>query len=190
MTQQIIRIDGIKWWIVTSTSGLRTPTPLCPDHDLRLQPVLPDIRTSIGWTKGYARDSRKLQCAEGPHSINLQRKYGEEQIYVIDRIDSKVFKAMQIVDLDGELTPIAKEKLKSVDNKHFVTAQLMQSKRGLQLVVYAGEKGSNKKTQIFVEPEVERVAFDQRDLKPTDVFVEVKAIFADGSSHEIKKAKK
>jgi len=189
MTQQIIRIDGIKWWIVTSTGGLRTPTPLCPDHDLRMQPVLPDVRTSIGWIKGYAKDSRELVCAEGPHKISLPRKYGEEQIYVIDRIDSKVFKAMQVVDLDGELTPIAKEKLKSPDDNYFVTAQLMQSKRGLQLVVYAGKKGSNKKTQIFIEPEVGRVAFDQRDLKPTDVFVEVKATFADGTSHEIKKAK-
>ena len=65
----------------------------------------------------------------------------------------------------------------------------MESKRGLQLVVYAGEKGKTKKAQIIIEPEIKRLAFDQQDLNPNDVFIELKATFEDGSSHTIKKAK-
>lgn len=185
MSQEIIRIDGIKWW-VTDSKGVRTPTPLCPDHDLRARPVPPQVYRNGSYTDGSLGNALKLKCAEGPHEITLPRKFYEEQLYVIDRIDAKTFKGMKIVDLDGELTPIAKEKIKSKDGKYFVTSQLMQSKRGLQLVVYAGEKGSSKKTQVFVEPEIKRLAFDQKDLNPTEVFAAVKAIFIDGSSHEMK----
>lgn len=189
MVQQIIRIDGIKWWITTSKTGIRTPTPLCPDHDLRMRPITPRVYRRGTYTDGYEGNALELKCAEGPHEITLPRKFNEEKLYVIDRIDAKVFKGMKVVDLDGELTPIAKGKLKSEDGRYFVTSQLMQSKRGLQLVVYAGEKGSDEKTQIFVEPKIKRLAFDQKDLNPTDVFAEIKATFADGSSHKLKEGK-
>lgn len=189
MAQEIVRIDGIKWWVQTS-GGIRTPTPLCPDHDLRIQPVPPRVYRGGTYSDGYKGDALKLKCAEGPHEIVLPRKFDEEKLYIINRIDAKVFRNMKIVDLDGELTPIAKEKIKSDDGKYFITSQLMQSKRGLQLVVYAGEKGSTEKTQIFIEPKIKKVAFDQKDLNPNEVFTELKATFVDGSSHELKKGKK
>ena len=188
MTQQIIRIDGIKWF-VTNSQGIRTPTPLCPDHDLRMRPIPPRVYRNREYRDGYSGDALKLKCAEGPHEVILPRKFDEEKLYVIDRIDAKAFKGMKVVDLDGELTPIAKEKLKSEDGKYFVTSQLMESKRGLQLVVYAGKKGSSEKTQIFVEPQIKRVAFDQKDLHPTNVFAELKATFSDGSSHTLEGSK-
>lgn len=189
MTQQIVRVDGIKWWVTKDTSNNRLVVALCPDHDLRMT-THPEgqVRNSYntGWRKRTLTEALKLECAEGPHLFDIPREYEKEQKYVYDRIDAQIFKGMQIVDLDGELTPIAKEKLKSEDGKYFVTSQLMQSKRGLQLVVYAGKKGSTKKTQIFIEPEIKRLAFDQKDLNPTEVFVEMKAIFFDGTSHEVK----
>lgn len=189
MSRQIVRVDGIKWWVYENTNGARIAQPLCPYHDLRMKPIPPRIRTSRGWTDGYDGNALKLECAEG-HTIDLKRKYNDQKSYVIDRIDAKIFKGMKVIDLDGELTPIAKEKLKSEDGEYFVTSQLMQSKRGLQLVVYAGEKGSGEKTQIFVEPKIKRLAFDQKDLSPTDVFAEVKATFVDGSSHALTKGKR
>jgi hypothetical protein len=76
---------------------------------------------------------------------------------------------MKVLNLDDEAMPVAKEKVTSKDGKYFITAQLMESKRGLQAVIYAGEKGSAKKTQIFIEPEVKRLAFDQKDLNPSEV---------------------
>lgn len=190
MVQQIIRIDGIKWWVVTSKTGVRTPTPLCPNHDLRMRPIPPRVYISGTYSDGYEGNALKLKCAEGPHEVILPRTFNEEKLYVIDRIDAKIFKGMKVVDLDGELTPIAKEKLKSEDGKYFITSQLMESKRGLQLVVYAGEKGLSEKTQIFVEPKVKRVAFDQNDLNPADVFAKLEATFHDGTKHIIESGKK
>lgn len=188
MTQQIVRIDGIKWWILEK-NGFRTPQPLCPDHDLRITMNIIEIFDSDMRRRRLQNENevKKLKCAEGPHFFNIPQGFRDEKQYVIDRIDAKVLKNMQVVDLDGELTPIAKQKLKSKDDKYFITTQLMESKRGLQVVVYAGEKGSNRKTQIFVEPEIKRLAFDQKDLNPSDVFLEINAIFNDGSNHKISK---
>lgn len=193
MTQQIVRIDGIKWWITKSKTGDRLAVPLCPDHDLRMTTLAEgQVRNSYntGWRKRLSVEALKLECAEGPHFFEIPREYTKEQQYVYNRIDAKIFKSMQIVDLDGELTPIAKEKLKSPDEKRFVTAQLMESKRGLQLVIYAGEKGSKKKTQIFIEPKIKRLAFDQKDLDPSDIFTELKATFRDGTKHTIESGDK
>lgn len=179
--EQIIRIDGIKWVIEYGN-----PTPLCPDHNLRMTPYpegMVEVAT-YGVTRNMLPDeASKVKCAEGPHYFPIPRSFAEEKKYVIDRIDAKEFKDMEVVDLDGELTPIAKERIASEDGRYFVTTQLMESKRGLQVVVYAGEKGKTEKTQIFVEPEIKRLAFDQKNLHPNDVFVKLKATFDDGSSH-------
>lgn len=181
MDNKIIRVDELKWLI---DSG--RPVPICPIHDLRMTEY-PEGEV-FEKTYGIFRDqlpeeALKLECAEGPHYFKIPREFKKEQKYVLDRIDATNFKKMEVIDLDGELTPIAKEKVKSKDGKYFVTTQLMESKRGLQVVVYAGEKGKGDKTQIFVEPEIKRLAFDQKNLNPNDVFVELKATFADGSSH-------
>lgn len=185
--KDLLRIDGLKWWMTTDANDHRLPVPLCPDHDLRLTPILPRVYSAIRRANidGSASNAVELECAEGPHTFSLPRTYGKEKSYVINRVDAKVFKGMKVLNLDDEMTPIAKDKIKSDDGKYFVTSQLMQSKRGLQLVVYAGEKGSSKKSQIFVEPEVKRLAFDQRDLHPSDVFVEMTATFDDGTKTSI-----
>lgn len=181
---KIVRIDGIKWWF----TGTRSLTPICPDHDLRMRPVAPRVRSSLGgFMDGSTEKATQLKCAEGPHYISMQRSYKDEKDYVLDRIDAKVFKNMQVLNLDDEAVPIVKSKIKTKDEKYFVTSQLMQSKRGLQLVIYAGEKGKNlDKSQIFVEPAVKRLDFDRKNIHPNDIFLEVKAIFQDGSSHTLK----
>lgn len=185
----IVRIDGIKWWVTTSEAGIRLPVPLCPDHDLRMKSVPPLIRNSTGrFYDGSRADGMKLECAEGPHSINLHRKFSDEKQYVIDRIDAKVFKGAKVLNLDDEAIPIAKAKAKSKDDKYFITAQLMESKRGLQAVIYAGEKGRDKKTQIFIDPEIKRMTFDHKDLHPSDTFLKIEGTFDDGSKHTIEKA--
>lgn len=189
MEEQLVRIDGIKWWVSKTSNGLRLPVPLCPDHELRLTSIPPKIYSSR--QHGYINDSYTnaivLQCAEGPHELSMPRKYDLEQKYVLDRVDAKVFKDMPLINLDDEAVPIAKDKQKSKNNKYFVTSQLMNSKRGLQLVVYAGEKGTDRKAQIFIEPKVKRLAFDQKDLNPSDIFVELSATFEDGTKHTITK---
>jgi len=188
-TQEIVRIDGLKWWMTQTAAGGRVPVPLCPEHDLRLTPILGRIYSSYyhQYVDDSSDNSVSLECAEGPHTLKMPRKYVAEKKYVIDRIDAKIFKGMKTINLDDEAVPIAKEKVKSEDGKFFITTQLMESKRGLQAVIYAGKKGKTQKTQIFVEPEVKRLAFDQKDLHPTDVFLKVEATFDDGTKQSIEK---
>jgi hypothetical protein len=185
MTQdnQNIRIDNVLWWIFKDTAGNRVPQPLCPIHHLRMEP----IRTYNMGKYDSLEESASLKCEDCEKSHSLPRTYKKERAYVINRIDAKIFKGMKVLNLDDEAIPLSEEKISSNDNKYFVTGLLTKSKIGLRLVVYAGEKGKKEKTQIFVEPEIKRLAFDQKDLHPTDVFTKLEATFKDGSTNSINK---
>lgn len=178
MSEQSITIDKIKWWVPET----RVPQPLCLVHHLRLYPVK-DV-----YCRFYPNlESHSLKCQECKELHIISRSIADEKQYVIDKLDAQIFRGMRFINLDDEALPIAEDKIKSKDSKYFVTSLLTQSKTGLRLVVYAGEKGSDKKTQIFVEPDIKRLAFDQKDLHPNDVFAELEATFADGSKHKMKK---
>ena len=96
---------------------------------------------------------------------------------------------MKFINFDDEAIPIAIDKIPK-NSEYFVTSLLTKSKIGLRLVVYAGKRGSDSKTQLFVEPEIKRLAFDQKDLHPTDVFTMVEATFEDGTKAKIQKGVK
>lgn len=178
--EQNVRIDGIVWYRYSTANNVRHVQPLCPIHSLRLKPT-PNSSSTM-----WGENAFKLKCEDCENPYSIPRTYSNERQYVLDRIDAKVFRGMKILNLDDEATPIAKAKVSSNDDKYFITAQLMESKRGLQVVVYAGEKGSGKKTQIFVDPEVKRLSFDHKDLNPSDIFTSITATFSDNSSHTIK----
>ena len=167
---ELLRIDGVLWHVPN-----RVPEAVCPNHHLRLKPY------------NWNGNSKTLSCDECAAPYALPRTYNEEKLYILNKIDSKAFKSMRVLNLDDEAIPLAEAKLSTKDNKHFVTALLTESKVGRRLVIYAGEKGASKKTQLFVEPDIKRVAFDQKDLHPSDVFVKVEATFPDGTRASIEK---
>ncbi len=172
--QQAYRIDGVLWWVWQDTTNVRHVQPICPIHKLRMYPALHSYMK-------YPFQATRLKCEECADFHDLPRNYSKEEQYVVDKVDSKAFKGMKVFNIDDEAVPLAEEKLKSLDSKYFITALLTNSKTGLRLVVYAGEKGSKAKTQIFVEPEIKRLAFDQKDLHPTEVFTKLEATFSDGT---------
>lgn len=174
-----IRIDKIFWHIKRPLST-RIPEPLCPIHNLRLSPV-------YQYGMSHPDDSKILKCEECSHTYPLPRSLSSERKYILDKIDAKRFEKMKVLNLDDEYLPLSEEKLSSDDKKFFVTGRLTKSKVGLRLVIYAGKKGSTEKTQIFVEPELKRLAFDQKDLHPTDVFTKVEATFNDNSKSSFEK---
>lgn len=159
-------IDGIRWII-----GQRPPRaiPLCPKDFIKLTPI----------PKFFPE--KELKCEECGKIYTIPRYFDDEEQYVLNKINSKIYKTMSFINLDDEYIPIAEDKKSSSDGKFFVTSRIMKSKLGLRLVVYAGEKGKKEKTQIFVEPEIKRLAFDQKDLHPTDVFAKLEATFSDGT---------
>lgn len=179
MNEQALIIDGVKWYITTnSNNGSREVQPLCPNDCVRLSLEVNDSYLCI------------LKCEECKQQYRLTREFNKQKRYILDKIDSKVFKNFKFINLDDEAIPIAESKVSSKDNKFFTTALLTQSKVGLRLVVYAGEKGQKEKTQIFVEPEIKRLAFDQKDLHPSDVFIKLEGTFNDGTKASIEQAVK
>lgn len=177
-----VRIDKVNWWVYTDKLGIRRVQPLCPMHSLRMYP-------SRHSHMHYDSEAILLKCEDCPNLHTIPRSYGKEERYVLDRIDAKIFKGMKVLNLDDEAIPVAKDETVSKNSKYFITSQLMQSKSGLRLVVYAGEKGKKEKAQIFVEPDIKRLAFDQKDLHPADIFTSLEATFADNIKTSIKKQK-
>ena len=161
-----IRVDGVVWIF---ERGLWSP--LCPKHYLRLE-------------LDFNGPGCRLSCGEG-EQYSFSREYNEQRRYVQNKVDSKRFQKLKYINVDGEYTPIAEEGAKSSDGRFFVKAILTDSKVGLRMVVYAGERGKEK-TQIFVEPDIKRLAFDQTNTHPSEVFLKLEGVFDDGSSASIK----
>lgn len=176
---QYITVDSIKWWI-TIQNGMRIVQPICPKHHLKLHPQKGDYDR-------YTSEAHYLKCEECEKLYVLNRPYDKEKQYIMDKADAKIFKGIRFINVDDEAIPLAEDKKSSKDNKYFVTTLLTESKSGKRLIVYAGEKGKKTKTQIFIEPDIKRLAFDQKDLHPTDVFTKVEATFEDGSVHTLRK---
>ena len=164
-------VDGVRWVL-----GGRIWTPLCPTHYLPL-------------TLEYNGTRSRMECPEDFERFDFSREYNRQLAYVSGKAEAKNLKTLKYINLDDEAVPIAEDKARSEDERFFVTARIMESKVGQRLVIYAGERGSEKKTQIFVEPEIKRLSFDQKDLNPSDVFLSVEAEFADGTRHTIEKGK-
>lgn len=71
------------------------------------------------------------------------------------------------------------------DSPYWVEVKFIESKTGPKLVIYAGERGMEGKSQVFVDLETRRMGFDQTDRHPTDVFVSIEATFKDGTKAKI-----
>ncbi len=176
MDQNLIKMDGVLWSKISN----KDLEPLCPIHHLRLD----------YYPSSYNEYSaHQLTCEECENRFILPRTVNEEKKYIFNKLDSKLFKKMKTLNLDDEAIPIAEDKKSSADGKFFVTAILTESKVGKRLVVYAGERGANNKTQIFIEPDIKRIAFDQRDLHPSDVFVKLEGTFKGGTKMSIESSK-
>jgi hypothetical protein len=165
---KIVKIDGILWLI--TANNWNYVEPLCPKHRIKM----------YGSGEGMY-SNLLLKCMDCEKLYPIPRHIREEKQYVIDKINSIELRSLQVLNLDDEAVPIAKTKTSSKDNKYFITANIMESRVGKRLVIYVGEKGRKDKTQIFVEPEIKRLAFDQADKHPSEIFIKLEATFEDGS---------
>lgn len=185
----IVRIDGIKWWITKDTNGGRLPIALCPQHDLRLTPR-PETHYNSTYRKympNASSTARKMKCEEGPHYLEIPREYSDEKSYIIDRVDALVFKKMSVINLDDESIPVAIEDLKDKNSPYWVRAKVTESKSGIRLIIWAGDRSKKNKAQLFVEPGLKRLGFDHSDDHPTEIFTKVTATFVDDNNSTISK---
>lgn len=183
MNAEIVRIDSIKWWITQSTTGIRLPIPLCPQHNLKLTPIPGQYLYAGRYVNKLPSTAIVMQCAEGPHSHKIPREYDDEKKYVLDKIDALTFAGMSVLNLDDEAIPVAKENLK--ESQYWVKSKVTKSKSGDRLIIWAGSRSKGNKTQLFIEPELKRLSFDQNDDHPLEVFAKVEAVFANGATTSI-----
>lgn len=165
-----------------------TYMPICRQHNFELDAgdLEPNgIWTEGGWS-GLEDYCSQLRCLEGPHVIELPAPLSEVRTYIRKKLKSKQYSEARLIDLDGLLVPVSKkDNIVTDDSEYFIRSQVKSGKRGDQLVVYASKKGQKDKTQIFIDPEHQRMSFDQNDLNPTDVFVRLEATFKGGTKHII-----
>lgn len=170
---ELYKVDGVLW------SGGLLPRPLCPTHRLELDPF------SFQEEHPYTYDH--LRCEECEEDYLIPRDIEAQKTYVRRKLESRNLKDLRVLNIDDEAIPIAETKVSSKDNQYFVKAILTESRVGKRVVIYAGKKGKKDKTQIFVEPEIKRLAFDQKDIHPTDIFSIVEATFVDGTKCSVKR---
>lgn len=187
---RLIIVDGIKWCDVPNARA-RTVQPICLQHNLRLTPIVIYTFEYVGGVK--RRDPRRtdesveLLCDEGEgHKIKLSREYGREKAYVVNKIDAQNFARMKTINLDDSMVPVASEELK--DSDYWIKAKVTESKSGTRLIVWAGSKKDKNKAQLFIEPGLKRMNFDQNDDHPTEVFAKIEATFVGGVTSRIEKS--
>ncbi len=176
MDKKLFRIDGILW-----EARYHNIIPFCPIHRLELESSFRDLG------HGSSDNAMALICEDCKEQYKIPRQFWREREYVKKKIESKDLKDIKILNFDDEAIPLAEEKVSSEDNKFFVNSLLVKTKVGNRLIVYAGEKGRKEKTQIFVEPDIKRIGFDQKDIHPTDIFLKLEGTFRDGTKFSMNK---
>lgn len=175
MSNKLYRIDNLLWEV--SDNGTIFGYPICPKHNFPL-----DTPGDYDTDSSYIY-SLHCELCDKEYEFPKGRSLRDQENYIEKMFRAKQYQKMEIIDFDGALTPVAKTKIK--DSNFFVTAQVMDSKRGPQLVIYAGEKGHEEKVQMFVDPTNKKLSFDHKDIDPSDVFTEITATFKDGTSQKI-----
>lgn len=179
MNNKLYRIDGVLW-IVDKFNCVAVP--LCPKHHIKLTSKYGNYEFDPA-----IENSRELKCEECGSPFKFKRPLGAERDYVVEKVKAMDRIKYEIVDIDGMQTPVTKKSGIDPDNGYFCTSQIRDSKRGPQIVIYAGKKGSKNKCQIFVSAEERRLSFDQNDINPADVFAKITAEFPDGTKQTIEK---
>lgn len=181
MEEKFYAIDGV-YWIVDKYNDIATP--FCPKDRIELTYKESDF---FDWSE-EAKYIKEIKCEDCKKTYTLPRSLYNETKYVIEKAKAIDRKDYEIIDVDGIKTPVTKKEEINLKNGYFCKHQIRDSKRGPQVVIYAGKKGKGHgKGQIFVMPEERRLSFDQTDINPADIFAKITAEFRDGTKHTIEK---
>lgn len=177
MENKLYSIDGAMWQVDKYNDFA---IPICPKDKIELV-----------YVNGYDLMSDEytdtLKCEDCGKVFAFKRNIRSEKKYVVEKVRALDRKDYEIIDVDGIKTPVTKKERLDLNDGYFCTSQVRDSKRGPQVVIYAGKKGLKEKSQIFITPEERRLSFDQNDINPADVFTKITAEFYDGTKHVIEK---
>jgi hypothetical protein len=86
-------------------------------------------------------------------------------------------------DLDNVFTPILKVAPQPKDTRYSIQVEIDETPAGKKLVIYAMDRQeAPDKTQIFIDPQTDKLSFDSSDLHPNMIFSKIVAEFKDGRS--------
>ena len=157
------------------------PYAYCPEHRMRLDIVLNSGGRASQDMSVVGHAHSRLVCPKDEKVFPLPvggffalQRHFQAAIEAVDLQDA------EIMDIDGYQIPIAKVEPPEKDDQYWLQARINDTKRGKQLVVYAGKRGDRDKAQMFLDLENDKITFDQNNLHPNDVFTRVVAEFRDG----------
>ena len=125
-------------------------------------------------------------CSRRGKEIKLDSPISELQHVTVRAFQAKKRKAQnrKWYDIDQEVTALSTSEDKSRDD-YWSTTKVIQTDKGLRLMVLVGKKGHNSKVQFFIDENLKQITFDTIDgLKPEEILTSFTAIFADGSKAE------
>ncbi|MBU0568863.1 hypothetical protein KJ693_12665 [bacterium] len=163
--------EGLKWDVNYDINGEPEPFALCPKCHCRLTKS----------KEKYSIGEYKYRCINCDFKITLDKSIEDKGKDFLCVKDSLQYKDAEIINIDGELIKVQRKEQK--DEDYWIDVKMSRNKKGeLQLMVLAGSRKSKDKTQLFLDPKNERLAFDQNNDHPSKIFTKVVGIFKNSKS--------
>lgn len=165
---------GLHWDLEYDINGVPySQTPLCPKQKCNCR-----IKKGLG---DYREGEYHYRCSQCDFEITLKKPIEDVASDLLEIVESQKYKSAEIINIDGELVRVQREEV--TDNDYWVDVKLSKTKKGeVQLMVLAGSKKSKDKAQLFLDPQKERLSFDQTNDHPGKIFSKVVAIFRNSKS--------
>lgn len=166
--------EGLHWDIDYDINGNPySQIPLCPKQKCNCKLKKSKETYSIG--------EYKYCCSRCDFKVTLNKSIEDKASDLLDIIESQKYRDAEIINIDGELIRIQREEVK--DSDYWIDVKLSKNRKDeVQLMVLAGHKKNKTKAQIFLDPKAEKMAFDQNNHHPSDVFTKVSATFKKSTS--------
>ncbi|HVV67045.1 MAG TPA: hypothetical protein VHB72_03160 [Candidatus Saccharimonadales bacterium] len=173
MSERLYEYKGVLWEYINPAVWV---VPFCPVH--RMELIYDNEWGNAIY--GTCEDCDKEYDWDAPISAITD--------YLRRKLKSEAYKEADIISIDGIQTPQVKTRVKipEENSDYWVEARVNNSKKGRQLVLYVGEKGSSKKMQLFANLDDEKLSFDHKDRKPEEIFATITATFPSGKKMTIK----
>ena len=168
----LYRFDGLLWRIAGYHDEYgEEPVfkALCPATDCR-------CKLEKAKNEQYSLGEWKYKCIKCTFKITLNKSVEEKAVDVSRVIEAQQYKNAEIINLDGDSIRVSRQQID--DSDYWADVKISKNRKGeVQLMVLAGSKKEEDKTQLFIEPKNERLSFDQNNLHPREVFAKVEATF-------------
>ncbi len=115
-------------------------------------------------------------CPKCDFKTKLNRDLYQAKKDACKIMEADYFKDAEIINVDGEMIKIGKEVIK--DKDYWVEAKISKDCKGTkQLMILVGGRKGEDKTQLFLDIDNEKLAFDQNNKHPKEIFTKVVATF-------------